>query len=202
MASTKGEEWIKRWKGKTVVCIASGPSLTAEDCESVRHLPAIVTNTTFRMAPWADALFGFDGRWWSLYGAEVAQTFKGMGFTCAQAGRNHGAQDLLRAAWFSSFHNSGANAVSLAIAGGASRVLLLGFDCQRTGGKTHWHGDHPKTLSNAKSLDTWPMHFRNLSRYATRQGVEVLNCSRETALRCFPRVSLEDALKPSVAAEV
>jgi len=31
-------------------------------------------------------------------------------------------------------------------------------------------------------------------------GVEVLNCSRETALTCFPRVALVDALAVPVGA--
>ena len=57
------------WRGRTVVCIASGPSLTAEDCELVREsgCPVIVTNTTFRLCPWADMLYAFDRPWWNHY---------------------------------------------------------------------------------------------------------------------------------------
>src|SRR3546814_7286157 len=67
----------KRWDGMTVACIASGPSLTAEDCESIRTagLPAIVTNNTWQLAPWADVLYAGDYQWWKRYGEEC--TFAG-----------------------------------------------------------------------------------------------------------------------------
>lgn len=189
-------DWHDRWQGRTVICLASGPSLTPEDCETVRQTghPVIVTNTTFRLAPWADVLFGFDGKWWREYRAEVEATFGGEKLTFSSAGPSLGVRTLHREAWFTHFHNSGASAISLAVVAGASRVLLLGYDCQKTGGKAHWHGDHPRSLGNAKSISNWPTQFRGVARYAKSKGVEVLNCSRSTALTCFPRASLEDAL--------
>lgn len=182
--------WINRWHGQTVVCIASGPSLTPEDCEAVRGLPCIVTNTTFRLCPWADVLFAFDGKWWDHYLEEVRRTFKGALMSHAIAVKP-GVESVRGKPWFQHFHNSGASAISLAITGGASRVILLGYDCQRTGGKTHWHGDHPKALSNARSIANWPTQFKNVARYAASKSVPVLNASRATALTCFPRVTLE-----------
>lgn len=191
------EDWIDRWKGRTVVCIASGPSLTEEDCERARRagLPTIVTNTTFKRCPWAEVLFGFDGKWWKHYRRDVDAVFKGARLTCAPAGhREGGAELLLHASWFTSFHNSGANAISLAIAAGAARVVLIGFDCQKTGGAVHWHGDHPAPLGNARSMPNWAKHFKNVGRYAAQRGVKIINCSRATALTCFPLAELEAVL--------
>lgn len=88
--------------------------------------------------------------------------------------------------------NSGCGAISLACFAGARRVLMLGYDCQKTGGKTHWHGDHPKGLGNAGSVHKWPAQFASLK--AKMSGVEIINCSRETALTVFPRASLEQTL--------
>jgi hypothetical protein len=90
------------------------------------------------------------------------------------------------------FGNSGIGSIQLAIKGGAKRILLLGYDCQVTQGKTHWHGDHPKGLANARFLSTWPDKFRQFSKSVK---VEIINCSRETALDCFPRMTLAKALK-------
>src|SRR5262245_15095240 len=83
---TRAEDWVGRWAGKTVVCIASGPSLIAEDCAKVKASghPTIVTNTTFRMCPWAHVLFGFDSKWWLEYIAEVERTFHGALLTYAR----------------------------------------------------------------------------------------------------------------------
>lgn len=93
---------------------------------------------------------------------------------------------------FRAFGNSGAGAIALAAKAGATRVVLLGYDCQVTDGKVHHHGDHPAGLGNAGSMPKWPDQFKRLA--ATLAGVEVVNCSRQTALRVFPRMALEDAL--------
>lgn len=188
--------WPDRWKGQTVACLASGPSLTVEDCETVHAagVPTIVTNTTFLRAPWADVLFAFDCRWWELYAAEVREKFKGECLAWCPGSGRQGVTSLYRAQWFRNFHNSGACALSLAIVSGASRVVMLGYDCQATNGETHWHGDHPKKLGNARSMSKWPLHFKGIARYAEQQKVKVLNASRVTALTNFPRISLADAL--------
>jgi hypothetical protein len=79
---------------------------------------------------------------------------------------------------------------------GAKRVILLGYDCQHTGGKAHWHGDHPSHLGNASAMDQWIVSFGQL---AARLKCEVLNATRETALECWPRVDLEKALSEPIA---
>lgn len=202
MVEPRASQWVGRWEGQAVVCIGSGPSLTAEDCEAVRdaRLPAIVTNTTFRMCPWAEVLFGFDCKWWEHYRDEVSRTFKGERLAYSPAVRSLGIPSLHGHDWFRHFHNSGASSISLAIVGGAARVILLGFDCQRVDGKTHWHGDHPKSLSNARSIGNWPTQFKGIARFAAGEHVPVLNASRATALTCFPRVSLAEVLAEEVAA--
>src|SRR5690606_3319410 len=78
----RGAPFHRRWR--EVVCIASGPSLTADDCEAVKAWRAqeegrgvIVTNTTFRLCPWADVLYALDAAWWKQYLREVRQVFTG-----------------------------------------------------------------------------------------------------------------------------
>lgn len=177
------------WQGRTAVCIASGPSLTVEDCERVRGLPAIVTNTTFRLCLWADALFGFDLKWWRMYIDEVRATFHGKRYTASMlAAAKFGAE------YYGGPRNSGACALAVAMSVGAKRVVLLGYDAALDHGRTHWHGDHPAGLENAGTVSLWPDHFRVLAKRAERKGIEVLNASRRTALTCFPRVELEAVL--------
>lgn len=186
------------WPGRTVVCIASGPSLTAEDCEAVRAAghPTIVTNTTFRRAPWAGILFGHDSRWWRAHLDEVkASGFAGRLLTASPIGSNLGIETTHHSGWLRPYPNSGAAAIGIGIASGAARVVLLGFDCGfAAGGKRHWHADHPAGMSNCQSIAAWPKFFKNVAKDAERAGVEVLNASRETALTCFRRVELAAAL--------
>lgn len=92
------------------------------------------------------------------------------------------------------YGNSGAGAISLAARGGAKRIILLGYDCQHTGGKRHWHEDHPDRMGNAdhKVLKLWGANFSKLAQ--DYSGVEIINCSRQTALQCFEQKKLEEVL--------
>lgn len=152
----------------------------------------IVANTTFRMAPWADMLFAMDRQWWELHAAEVAESFRGERVSSNQAPSRYMVRRLIMNE-FKTFGNSGAACVALAVACGATRVVMLGYDCQKTGGQAHWHGNHPKGLGNAGAIDKWPAKFRELAAHIKNRAV-VINASRETALDMFPRKTLEQAL--------
>lgn len=179
-----------KWQGRTVFCIASGPSLTSLDCELVRFCgqPTVVTNTTFRLCPWADVLFGFDAMWWKHYQEEV-KTFQGEKLCSSPLAEKYGATRCVPG-----FRNSGAAAIALAMGRGASKVVLLGYDSSFKGTRRHWHEDHPKGLGNAEMMGDWARQFSMVATAAERRGVEILNASRRTVLSCFPRVSLEDVL--------
>jgi hypothetical protein len=92
---------------------------------------------------------------------------------------------------FMGYGNTGAAAIALALWRGAARVVMLGYDCQKTGGKTHHFGSHPAGMSDADSIDKWPARFERL---ALKTGDKVVNCSRVTALTCFPMARLENEL--------
>lgn len=201
-APLPGYDW-SHWRGTEVVCIASGPSLTAEDVEMVRQWRydmawrrVIVTNNTWQIAPWADALFAMDIGWWQAYCGAVEQGFKGLRLTQHSQGEKFGALNLrLRLAGFKNYKNSGACAVGAAIHAGACRVVMLGYDCAKTEGKAHWHPDHPKGLGNAGSFKRWPNDFELVRSLAARsKGLTVINASRNSVLRHFERQELEQAL--------
>lgn len=128
-----------------------------------------------------------DAKWWEQYIEEVRTTFRGATFSNNDF---HGRVGLV-AQPFKAYGNSGAGAVALADKAGARRVILLGYDCQKTNGLTHWHGSHPRGLGDAGSLPKWPNQF---ARLAAAVGCEVINCSRETALEAFPRGDLDSVL--------
>lgn len=90
--------------------------------------------------------------------------------------------------------NSGAGAMSLAEYFGARRIILLGYDCgYAPDGKRHWHGDHPKGLGNAVSMPKWHRQFEEMAGHLA--NCEIINASRRTALRLWPRSPLEKALE-------
>jgi hypothetical protein len=131
-----------------------------------------------------------DAAWWLKHGTEASKRFHGDLVTLAPDAGQYGAAVVEQPP--EGFGNSGAMAARLALDWGAHRVLLLGFDCQHTGGKTHWHGSHPKGLGDAASVPLWFAHFDAVAKAASGR---VINCTRETALTCFERASLELALR-------
>jgi hypothetical protein len=56
----------RTFPNSTIVCIASGPSLTREDVDACRGAAGVVlaVNDTITYAPWADVLYACDRRWW------------------------------------------------------------------------------------------------------------------------------------------
>ncbi|MBV6304933.1 hypothetical protein KVP10_08535 [Candidimonas humi] len=179
----------------TVVCIASGPSLTEADClavkawrdQSSKH-GVIVTNTTFRLAAWADVLWAMDKKWWREHHEEVISGFQGELAAPYSFGQDVAALPLRDQ------QNSGAGAIALAMRFDAKKIILLGYDCSVSYG-THWHGDHSATGNpDAAKCEKWQAHFAGLAAAAEGHGCEIVNCSRHSELIAFRRSSLEAEL--------
>lgn len=176
--------------------------------EKVRasKLPTIVINDTHRLAPWADALYSCDSKWW-LYHAQDALRFQGLKITqdicvpfpqvlCIQNSGSEGFDpDPAR---LRTGHNSGYQALHIAIHAGACRVLLCGFDMRVRGSEVHWFGNHPPQL-----MDSDPQvfsrrfipSFERLAPLLHGLGVEVINCTPGSALTCFTMRELDEALE-------
>jgi hypothetical protein len=90
-------------------------------------------------------------------------------------------------------YNSGMAAVLFCDDVGAEKVFLLGFDAQLTNGKAHFHGDHKPRMGNADGAKdgTW---LEKSKEFAKMIKIPVINCTRQTALRCWERRQLEDVL--------
>lgn len=135
---------------------------------------------------------------------QVRQRFNGECWTCSEQARDQFGLYWIRGAHGDGLHedpdtilhgmNSGHQAINLACVFGSSRILLLGYDCQRTGGRSHWHGDHPGRLGNARSVGSWAKGFKQQAIHARLRGVEIVNCSRATALDCFARSTITECL--------
>lgn len=169
--------------------IASGLSLTADDCARVRDWrnadrQVIVVNRSWKMAPWADILFAGDAQFWAYdpYRIEIEKEFAGRKFTASPKAAKLYGLELMP---FPILSNSGANAIKLASSLGGKSIYLLGFDW----GGPHWHEDHPEPLTNGREFETPEITL--LSHRLRDAGVSVINCTRKTGLTCFPIMDLE-----------
>lgn len=175
------------FEGQTVVCVASGPSLAAEDCEWVRRsgLPTIAVNSSWRLAPFCTVLYAGDCAWWDAYGKDV--NIDAERWTCSRSAHVKHGINLHPVA---GAYNSGARAIEFAIDHGASNVILLGYDCSLDDG-VHWHGPHDATENpTTHKVELWRRHFKRVAEIARKKNVQVVNASRKTALECFERVEL------------
>lgn len=175
------------------VCIGSGPSLTAEDCKTVEDsgLPTVAVNSAWEMARFAKVIYAGDDAWWRV---------------------NHNDIDIPAERWTNSENsvdrytlnlhrkqgnpNSGLRAVEfLHEVKGAQKIILLGFDCSVKNG-LHFNGPHMQ-LNNPteKRCHVWLMRFGMLADEYRKKGIQVINCSRESAITVFPRLSLQEALR-------
>jgi hypothetical protein len=88
--------------------------------------------------------------------------------------------------------NSGTAAINVAVHLGAKRILLLGYDMGTHNGRRHFFDTEPQSCSSPFEK------FRKLTATMVEPlkdaGIEVLNCSRRTALECFPLMPLDEAL--------
>lgn len=177
------------FEGKTVFCVGSGPSLTAGDCAAIENSghPIVAVNTSWKAVPSASILFAGDEAWWAANSSTVES--QAVRWTCnTSASLKYG----LRLFKSSGRHwNSGLCAIELAEFLGAEKIVLIGYDCSVRRG-VHWHGKHDKTQNPTSGVcQSWIAQFKQLSH---RAKVPIINCSRDTALTCFPRVELEEIL--------
>lgn len=164
--------------------LAPGPSLTAELCERVRHLPTIAVCNAFQLAPWAQYLAANDGSWWRRH--PEAQKFKGRKFS------GNELKDVERVLpnTFGTSSNSGVLALDLARNLGATEVLLLGFDMHGS----HFFGNYTNGCSNTPPHRRL-QHQQQFKDWARQNGaVQVLNCTPKSALTCFPVSRLEGVI--------
>jgi len=195
---------------KVATVCASGPSITQKDIATAREISdiTIAINDTYRLGDF-DHLYAADFKWWSHHISDIARDFEGQCWSCEPPGDTNWGKNsadawgvkLLRACISGKglsrnkeeVHtggNSGYQGINLAYHLGATRIILLGFDMHCHSQQSHFFGDHPDGFVKN------PKYERFIPAYHTikpeEYGIEILNCSRETALDAFPRCNLED----------
>lgn len=183
---------------KKAICLACGPSLTQADVDYIRGKGLVIAvNNAYQLAPWADVLYAADANWWKHY----QPVFNGIRYC---------AEDTVYAVKVDGKHlpglspegsnylhyggNSGYQAVNLAVNMGAKDIYLLGYDMTAERGK-HFFGEHPGNLNRATGhFGGWIKNFHTMKPHLEARGITITNCTRHTALDCFPKIRLEDAL--------
>lgn len=199
--------WLPDWRGETVVVVASGPSAKQHDLvEGAGLAKFIVVNDSWKLAPWAEILYACDYQWWlkargmpDWHGLRASQDriacemFPAIKrLYCDRSGERMVFDQLGQISWGG---NSGFQAVNLAASLGAKKIILIGFDMQLAGG-AHWHKPHGPGMSNPRELtvERWRQRLDKAAEDLLGQGITVINCSPQSALRNFPKLDYLEAL--------
>ena len=194
------------WPGETVCCLGSGPSLTAAQCERARGRARVIAcNDSWRLAPWADVLYGCDWRWWRKHAGVPA--FAGVKVTISNSLghlddypdinviENTGTEGLdTRPNGIRTGRNSGYQAINLAVHMGAALVVLLGYDMKAAAdGRLHFFGDHEDWPTRPTIFENvFVPQFKTLLSPLRDLGVEVVNCTPDSALTVFHMKHLDE----------
>lgn len=188
----------------------------------------VAINDNYTVCQWADALYFADVRWWEHHkdkpffrdfpGRKIsiengagrfctdASVLKNMSLAAGTMGRLSTDPTGIYTG-----QNSGYQAIGVAVLYGCKRIILLGYDMKAKEvpitepGKTgvrmshHWFGEHPWP-SDAASYQHFRDEFARMATTAKLNGIEILNATPDSALDCFSKVTLDEAMACALSA--
>lgn len=203
-------EWFPDWRGETVVIVASGPSAATVPLEVARgKAKFMAVNDSWRLCPWADALYAHDEAWWRVWSG--VPSFEGLkisqdsykpnpewGLKLININKYRDEILVERLGTISWGSNGGFHALNMAIQFGARRIILVGYDCRIDQG-INWHGGHKHGLPNKGEVCVilWRKVLDAQAPLLKKLGVEVLNASPVSTLTAYPKVDFAGAVAPT-----
>jgi hypothetical protein len=206
-----------KYYGGTIACIGTGPSLTPGQIGTAQRkgFRLFGCNNIWELCD-LDVHYACNEAWWDHYWSPLLAATRAEKWTCNEpAAKRYGLNWVAEKnapgiskdpSVIHHGHGSGYTLLNLAYLMGAERIVLLGYDMkyapdydgrqQQVGSSPrHYFGEYPAKLQH------WPkVQVRNgihvelvdLYRSVARQGlVEILNCSPDSAIDCFPKVSID-----------
>lgn len=191
----------KLWETSAYI-LGGGPSLGGVDIDRLKNSNVIAVNNAYQLADWLPFVYFMDEPWFRWHEEEL-RGFQGLKVTGApnlkgepglkwlQRGKRHVYDP--RPGYISRGNNSGQGAICLAVALGAKKVILLGFDMHAKMGH-NYHQDHPRGVPKSIYADKYFQCFNMLKPSLEALGVQVVNATLGSALPTFPIVDPEEVL--------
>lgn len=190
-----------------VYIVAGGPSLKNFDWSLLEGKEVIAVNRAFEVLPNAQTIYFSDLRFWHWHHSELL-SHSGQKYTCAKRVEHASVEKFrftgmrgmdVNYGGLRSGNNSGYAAINLAYHLGYKTVYLLGFDMKFSGDDSHWHNGYPARSQEriySKMIDC----FDTLVGPLKEVGVVVYNINQDSRIKCFPMMTIKEALCESAAA--
>ena len=204
----------KLWDKEPCFILGGGPSLAKAPIGKLFERNVVAVNNAYLRCPWAIAVYFQDCKWYhealDAYTVtthrEALREFKGFKVTtCLNSEEPDGSvKILLRGGRLGlslerdrvNGNNSGYGAIDLAMKFGASPIILLGFDMRMVNGKHNYHDGHRRAVGSGVYANQFIPALRTIPKAVKKLdlGVEIINCTPDSELDCFPMGRIEDYL--------
>ena len=197
------------------VVIGTGPSLTLKQIEKVSHLKRFGANRAFEFD--LDVLHGCNYQFWEHYWPQVKGLRCDKWTTRPELKGKYPGLSYIEERWedglstdpayICAHHGTGPQVVNLALLYGCETIILIGWDMRYPGKisdreyteKRHYFGgdvlteNHWPHTSPDGSLGGLIREMETIR--PDDYGIEIINCTPDSAMTCFPMMDLDDCLK-------
>jgi len=197
-----------------IVC--TGPSLTLEQIDKVSHLKRFGANRAFEFD--LDVIAGCNWQFWHHYWDQIKDYKCHKWATLDYDQVKQFDVNFIESrfidglstdkSYIAHHHGTGPQLLNIALHYGCEVMLLIGWDMRYPGkvdrytytGKRHYFGEDALTEKH------WPIHINKDGRldglmkevvtiHPEDYGIEIINCTPDSAMTCFPMMDLDAALE-------
>lgn len=217
-------DYKDKHKGERCFIIATGPSLTMEDIESLKDEKTISMNSICKLydeSDWRPTYYAIQDSYVFNNMQDIIRAHKEVPvFISDNVFRKFKREKewiefptdtkyhsyILKKRLFAEFSDDAYDIVydgysitysciELAVYMGFKEIYLLGADCTYMGEKEHFVDNGVEDRSRKYATPKLIVGYKEVKRYADAHGIKVYNATRGGVLEVFPRVKLEDVLK-------
>lgn len=197
------------FEGQAVALVAGGPSLRGFDFERLRGFPVIAINRALEVLPFAHVLWWTDASFWRRRRDAIMAHRAIWKATCQTHYHETDAlpESVIQYRFtghqgfdedprcLRSGNNSTYAAMHLLAHQRPARIVLFGVDMQHgPAGETHFHDGHGLPHTESTLTNLMLPYFEGLVAPLAARGIEVINASPQSALRLWPRCSIDEGL--------
>lgn len=213
--------------GERCFIIATGPSLTMEDIESLKNENTISMNSICKLyekTDWRPTYFAVQDNLVFESLQEIIRAHKEVPVFISDnipskfkrekewvefpTDTKYHSYDILRKKYYAKFsddaydivydgYSIAYSCIELAVYMGFKEIYLLGADCTYLGEKEHFVDSGVEDRARKYATPKLIVGYEKVKEYADSHGIKVYNTTRGGVLEVFPRVALEDVLKES-----